>query len=273
MNNAFLKKEDYEEGCCPLDMHPEKKSIPIRRVTEKADEYYNTKDFSSAERHLEYWISEAEAINDLRGKLFVVNEQVGLYRKLNNKEKGITATKTALGLLKELGLEDTVTGGTTFLNVATAYKAFGMANDGYALYKKCKEIYEKQLPSFDYRLGGLYNNMALTCVELKDYSSAEKLYGQALEIMLNNQNCEGESAITYCNLADLVAQKNGLTDGEKIIGDYLEKAYSLLTKSDLDENGDYAFILEKCAPVFGYYGYFKYEWELNERAKRIYERS
>ena len=38
-------------------------------------------------------------------------------------------------------------------------------------------------------------------------------------------------------------------------------------------DGYYAFVCEKCASVFGYYGHFAYEKELYERSRRIYEGS
>ena len=38
-------------------------------------------------------------------------------------------------------------------------------------------------------------------------------------------------------------------------------------------DGYYAFVCEKCASVFGYFGYFVYEKELEKRARDIYERS
>ena len=38
-------------------------------------------------------------------------------------------------------------------------------------------------------------------------------------------------------------------------------------------DGYYAFVCEKCASVFGYYGFFMYEKELHERSRRIYEGS
>ena len=38
-------------------------------------------------------------------------------------------------------------------------------------------------------------------------------------------------------------------------------------------DGYYAFVCEKCASVFGYYGRFFYDGELRARARGIYERS
>ena len=54
---------------------------------------------------------------------------------------------------------------------------------------------------------------------------------------------------------------------------YIEKAYELLNKDYLPRNGYYAFVCEKCAPIFGYYGRFFYNKELSDRAREIYERN
>ena len=69
--SEFLSNEDYEEPRCLLNMHPEIHSIPLGRVIEKLDSYLDRQDFDSAVRHLSYWLSEAEAGNDDRGRLAV----------------------------------------------------------------------------------------------------------------------------------------------------------------------------------------------------------
>ena len=51
--NEFLSKDDYEEPCCPLNMHPEVTPIPVGRIMEKLDSYLNKNDYASAERHLQ----------------------------------------------------------------------------------------------------------------------------------------------------------------------------------------------------------------------------
>ena len=38
-----------------------------------------------------------------------------------------------------------------------------------------------------------------------------------------------------------------------------------------DRDGYYAFVCEKCAPVFDYYGYFVTARKLAEQSRRIYE--
>ena len=58
--NDFLSKDDYEEPRCLLNMHPEVTPIPVGRMIEKLDSYLNQNDYDAAERHLKYWLTEAD---------------------------------------------------------------------------------------------------------------------------------------------------------------------------------------------------------------------
>ena len=272
MNN-FLSKNDYEEPKCILNMHPEVISIPVGRIIEKLDSYLSKNNYDAAERHLLYWLSEADACRDMRGKLTVLNEQIGLYRKTGREAECISAISDALSLADSLDMDKSVMYGTTLINAATGYKAFGKAEDALPLYRKAREIYESSLDLCDGRLGGLYNNMALTLTELKEFREAEELYHKAVSVMEKQKNGELEVAITYLNLADLVCAEFGFEAGEKEIEKFLLKAEELLYAESLPRDGYYAFVCEKCAPVFGYYGYFLTEQELNRRAREIYERA
>lgn len=269
----YLSKEDYEEPCCPLKNPNSKTTVPLRIIIEKLDSYLNRNDYESAEKHLRYWYDEAHLCGDNRGMLTILNEQIGLYRKINKEAEGINAIEAALSLAQSMNIENTETLGTTYINAATGYKAFCRTDDALVLYKKAQKIYESVLESYDKKLGGLYNNMALALADAKKYGEAEEFYRKAIRIMEHNQNCEGEIAITYLNLADLVAAEKGMENAEEIIGEYIDKAEALLETESLPKDGYYAFVCEKCASVFGYYGYFLAEKKFRERAKEIYERS
>lgn len=268
-----LKKEDYTEPCCPLDMHPEVTPIPIRRVLDKLDSFLGQNDYASAERLLKHWLAEAEAGSDRQGRLTVLNEQIGLYRKTSKERECLAAIDAALAQMQQLDMEDTVTGGTTLINAATGYKAFGRAADALPLYRKAQAVYEKLLPPSDSRLAALYNNMALTLAELKEYREAETLFEKAISITEQQPHGEAETAITCLNLADLICAEEGYEAGEDRIEAYLRRAEALLDTEDLPRDGNYAFVCEKCAPVFGYYGYFYTEQTLTQRAREIYERT
>ena len=195
---------------------------------------------------------------------------MGLYRKLGQKQKALSAVSSALAKIEALGIESQVGSATTFLNSATVYKAFGDPDASLPLFIKAKAIYEAELSPLDERLGGLYNNMALTLVDLERYTEAYELYEKAISIMSKSENGALEVAITHLNIASAKEAELGMIDAESAITELLDMARTILDAAK-KRDGYYAFVCEKCASVFGYYGYFLYENELKERARRIYE--
>ena len=268
--HAPLRPEEYEEPNCLLDMTtPENRtvsSIPQQRVSEKLDEYMAAKDFAGAERHLLYWQEEARAGRDSRGLFHVCNEMMGMYRKTGKREEALAAADAAIALLPELGYEASASGGTCYVNAATVCSAFSLPERSLELFEKAREIYERELPPDDDRLGGLYNNMALTLTALGRYAEARELFGKAIDVMGKAKNGELEQAITYLNLADVAEAELGPEDAEPLIREYLDKAEDLLWTEGLPRDGYDAFVCEKCAPVFARYGYFLAANRLQERA-------
>jgi hypothetical protein len=108
---------------------------------------------------------------------------------------------------------------------------------------------------------------------------------------------ELEQAITYLNMANTVEAMLGMEEGESRIYELVEKAEDLIeTKSEellgkddalpAAQPGDgptayflsremrsrlgyYAFVCEKCAPSFSYYGYFLTAERLKDRSDRL----
>ncbi len=278
MDKEQMDFTDYTDPICPFCTDQFKKQppvhpIPISRILEKLDEHLGRNDYDSAEKHLLYWLGEAEDGRDKHGMLTIENELMGLYRKTNRKENALESVKKALSLIDELNLGTAVVAGTTLTNAATVYNAFAMPEDSIVLFEKAKAIYEKELASDDSRLGGLYNNLGLTLTDLKRFNEAKVYYNKAIDVMKQNRYGELEIAITYLNLADLATAQLGAEESEKLVDKYIEKAYELLNKDYLPRNGYYAFVCEKCAPIFGYYGRFFYNKELSDRAREIYERN
>ena len=269
-----LSKEDYEEPNCVLCMDQDAPSpIPQRRVREKLDEYMSRRDYAGAERHLNYWLAEAQQNRDMRGEFFVRGEMMGHYRKTGNQEQAILHANESLDLIERLGFENTLSAGTAYVNAATVYDAFGMPERSIELFEKAKVIYEGNLSKTDGRLGGLYNNMGLAYMGLKRFGEAYEAFLKALDVMGKVEHGALEQAITYLNLANAVELEHGLEKGERKIGQYLDNAAALLNDPSVPRDGYYAFVCEKCAPTFDYYGYFLVADDLNERAKAIYERA
>ena len=255
-----------------FESHPHLRPIPQQRVIEKMDWYMSRRDYAGAERHLLYWLEEARQGGDLRGALMLRNELVGHYRKTGQRDKAIENGEAALALLEQLDFGDTISAGTTFVNFATALNAFGENERALALFERARPIYESSAATRPELLGGLYNNMALTCVALGRYGEAEALYDRAMAVMAKAPHGALEQAITCLNRADTLAAQKGLEQAEAQINDLVDQAYELLQDPSVPRDGYYAFVCEKCAPSFSYYGYFLAAQELQDISKQIYER-
>ena len=170
-------------------------------------------------------------------------------------------------------MEDTVTAGTTWVNAGTVREAFGDPVGGLAFFEMARANYEKNLPADDGRLGGLYNNMALALTVCGRYGEAEDMFRRAIGVMAKQEHGELEQAITWLNMADAAEANLGAEEAELTAEEYLGRAEELLNEPSLPRNGYYAFVCEKCAPVFGHYGWFAAEAELRKRAKEINDRA
>ena len=115
--------------------------------------------------------------------------------------------------------------------------------------------------------------MALACVSLKEYDRARELYQKAIEIMSALPGGKPETAITYLNLANAAEAQQGLENADGFISDCLQTAEELLLDGSNAQDGNYAFVCEKCAPTFEYYGWFMTAEELKRRSDGIYERT
>ena len=161
-----LEREDYVDPRCALCGKPGEEEtvqpVPVGRIMDKLREYEDRNDWPAVERHLKYWLAEAEANRDERGQLMLHNELMGYYRKQGKKDEAFSHAEKADYLVKKLEMEDTVTAGTTWVNTGTVREAFGDPVGGLEFFERAQANYEKNLPDNDGRLGGLYNNMALS---------------------------------------------------------------------------------------------------------------
>ncbi len=271
-----MEREDYTDPQCPFctdqyEKEPQIRPIPTSRILDKLDDFLSKNDYAGAERLLLYWVDEAGLGHDARGEFQLRNELMGLYRKLGRKEEAMQNADRALALAGEIGLLQSVAGATALLNAATVRKAFGDAAGSIPLFEQARNVYEAELKPDDPRAAGLYNNMSLSLVDLGRFAEARAFYEKAIAILLRTAGNEPEIAVTYLNLANLEEAENGLENGAEAIEAALAVAESYLNAPGQAQNGNYAFVCEKCAPTFEYYGHFAFAAELTERANRIYE--
>ena len=271
---AEIRKEDFTSPACSCGNTG---SVPggrinLVRVRDRLDALQASGDSAGALRLLDYWLAEARGNGDQPGEILIENEYIGFHRKAGEGGPALAHGERALRLLAEYGLEGTVTAGTTRINLATACTAFGETEKAWALFREAREIYEKNLPRDDSRLGGLYNNMGLCAADLGFFSEGKALYADALRIMEGIPNGEGEMAITCLNLADLIsAESEGAESEEDLIRaaeeteTLVDRAWQLLNTPGLPRNAWYRYICEKCAPVMAHYGRLEEAKSLSER--------
>lgn len=245
-------------------------NLSTERILAKLDEYFSKNDTAAAKNHLTYWLGEAELVGDTRAALLCKNELMGLCRKLGLREEACSYAERALALVEEMGISDNVGAATTYLNAATVYKAFGEASRALPLYEAAEQIYEKNLSPTDLRRAGLCNNMALALCELGRFEAAAERYQTALSILQKTAGTEPEQTVTQLNIATLLEAQWGLEAAAEQIEECLSAAKELL-ETEQKRDGNYAFVCEKCATVFGYYGHFAYQDELLARSRCIYE--
>ena len=245
--------------------------VPQQRIRAKMDEYMSRRDYAGAERHLLYWLEEALAGGDERGELMIRNELVGHFRKVGDRARALENADRAIELLERLDFGGTVSAGTTYVNAATAMSAFGENARALDLFKKARAAYTQGTQADHSLLGGLCNNMALACAALGRYEEAYALYDEAMDHMSKAPNGALEQAITCLNVANALEAQLGMEAAEGRIFDLLDRASDLLAAPGIPHDGYYAFVCEKCAPTFEYYGYFMEAEHLKQEAEGIYE--
>ncbi len=260
------KIQDFEcESCSnePTDR------INIQRFFAKLDELFSRNDLPSAGRLMDYWEHDARALGDERGLLEVLNEETGYFRRTGEKEKAEKAISEALALTEKLGLSETVSGATIYVNCATTMKAFGEAEKALPYYEKTRLVYEKNLEKGDFMLAALYNNTALALADLGRTAEAEEHFLLAIETLKAGGSHNGEIAVSYVNLAQLYY---GAGINEKIPS-ALESGWEYLSSENNPHDGNFAFICSKCAPAYRDFGQIQRADILFNTAKEIYERA
>lgn len=277
--NNTLKPEDYLEPECvvcdkPVGTRQPRQHIPQQRISQKLDELMAQSRFQEAENLLKYWIEEARSYGDNHGEFMVYNEMMGYYRKRGMKEEAYQAAEKALSFLEPLGYVDSVSGATCYTNAATVYTAFGEADRSLELFQKAREIYEKNTEHNEYKLAGLYNNMALGLVATGKFNEAHELYDKAIATLQKTDQGDLEIAITYLNILDaLIAERGTGADNDDIAEVYLTAARQYLDSQRVERDSYYAFVADKCLSIYEYFGWFRYARELKERIREIDERN
>ena len=246
--------------------------IDIERFLQKLDSYYNKNDLSSASDCLDFWEGEARNAGDDRALLTILNEYLGFCRRVNDKEKAISTINECKSLIEKLALSNTIGAATIYINAATTSSHFGNVEEGLLLYDKAKKCYEYLDKKETYEYATLLNNSAGVLNTLKRYDEAEKNYLEAIEILKQIGNREAEIALSLTMLAHIAFDRTDNPDDYtyEIVENMLDEAIKYLTSDKIVRDGNFAFILTKCAPSFDYFKRLGQAKAMRELSQKIY---
>lgn len=238
---------------------------------QEVQKYYNSHDMPRAGACMEYWLKQAQNASCWQEELTILNELIGFYRKTGNPEKGLHVMQRAEQIITGHELENTEAAGTTWLNIATAYRAFGKTQQSYNYFVKTKQNYLQQMEPFDYRMASLHNNMALLFLDIGYLGKAKEEFEQAIEILQTDPESEAELVTTYINLLVLV-YKIPLPESQKQLAlhSLIDKTIALLAKyTDLPDSY-YAYVCDICAKTIISLGFSREAEILTQLSERFY---
>lgn len=175
-------------------------------LVENVDEYFDNNDPDGARDYMLSVLNRAKSSKNKSLELTALNELIGYYRQISDKEKLLSVINDSIKILEGLNEKTTLRYATICLNIANAYRSLAMHEDAEQFYEKTKAVYDKKisegsLAGDDIRIAGLNNNQSLLFQEKGDYESAKIHLLKALEIV-KSRKAEFEIAVTYANLAN-----------------------------------------------------------------------
>lgn len=181
--------------------------MEINRIMQQSDALFAEGKGKEAAEYLEEQLRQAKDAGRWGAELPILSELMGYYRSKSLFDQALPRAERAMMLIRREELEDTVAAATTYLNVASVYRAMGNPVKAMELYLQTEKIYQAQNVQGNL-LSGLYNNMCVAAMDLKEPELAE-IYGEkAIEALEGNENFGQASGIIYSNLAGYFLQCN-----------------------------------------------------------------
>ncbi len=197
------------------------------------------------------------------GVLFtLLNEMIGFCRDTTQKDKALSYCNELLLLMDSMGLKGSMEYATSLINVANAFRAFGLLKEAIKLFETVKMIYDQNLDKQDFGYANLYNNWGLAYQELGDYAMAKVTLLKALHVVDLYDEALIQQATTRTNLAASLLQLGTEKDFNEAML-YLQRALSIHEKfngqdfhygATLVAMGDALYSQKKFDQALSYYG-------------------
>lgn len=245
--------------------------MKIQDILAKLDNFFRQDDPEGAHQYLKEQIAQAEEAGEWENELTLQNELIGYCRKKGHISEGKEAIQRAAAILEQHHLQRQVPAATTWLNAATALRAFGEKESALHYFEMTKEIYSGQINDYDYRYAGLYNNMGLLLCDMKRFEEAEAYFHRALQILQTDPQAGAEMASTYVSLAHMYRKRNGESESAGQVEEALKEAKRLLDVPGGLPDSYFAYMCQVCASSYRLLGYEEDAQDLERLAEQFYK--
>ncbi len=215
--------------------------MDINEILKKSDQLFISDHPEDGAAYLEQCLEDVYSGEKMCTiKLPILNELMGYYRSISQLDTAWKYALEAEKIIEEYGLESNIASVTTDLNIANLYRASGEVEQALNIYKKVEGIYQTEGLTNDRRVGGVYNNMSVAYMELRDLESAVKYGEKAIEAIKNLPGSADERITIYGNLAGALLQAK--EPDFKKIEEYLDQAKDLF-ENECPQSGHYGAVL------------------------------
>lgn len=209
--------------------------MDIQLILTTYDAMFGKCTLTDIEAYLYENIAKAKEESEIGVLFTLLNEMIGFCRDTTQKSKALQYCAELLQLLETMGLEGSFEYATALLNIANAYRAFGLLEDSLEMFGQVEEIYKQKLDAKDFGYANLYNNWGLTYQEIEDYEKAKEVLLKALAVVDSYEEALIPQATTRTNLAATLLQLGTKEAYEEAMG-YLQHALRIH-----EENGGQDF--------------------------------
>ncbi len=198
----------------------------VETILKEYDSMFGRCELADIESFLKENIELANQKGEYGVMITLLNEIIGFCRDTTQREKALAYCDTLLRVMHQLQLQGRVEYATSLLNIANAYRAFGLCRESVDLYKKVYENYKINVSEQDFAYASLFNNWSLVYQELGEFEQAEELLLKALavvdlyeEAVIPQANTRTNLAVTLLQIYNGKIQKNTVEEEESADGE------------------------------------------------------
>ena len=222
----------------------------LDEILAQYDNMFGKNSLIEIEEYLALMIQEAKEKSEWGILISLLNEIIGFCRDTTQKDKALIYCEQLQEILKLMKMEGRIDYATSLLNIANAYRAFGLWEESLRLYEMVEDIYKKQIPENDFMHASLYNNWSLLYQEMENYAMAKEMLQKALLIVDSYEDAVIPQATTRTNLAATLLQI-GTEEAYQDAMKYLKEALAVHEK-DGGNDFHYGAVLVAMGDAYSY---------------------